>query len=125
MPNLCSFAPGFYHHQPIFLFPGTSDPGPESGPERGPERFYYDKASHTGAYKRKLEKKSGYAVDANDEPYGYNDLSELIDRDHVQVRFFCSQTGVTFCETTKKTLELSLTLALIAGVGRNLLLVQA
>jgi len=47
---------------------------------KGPERFFYDKASYTGTHKH-----GGPSVMGNGLPkQGYEDLSELVRRDHVQ-----------------------------------------
>ncbi|CAE7035867.1 TPPP3 [Symbiodinium natans] len=47
---------------------------------KGPERFFYDKASYTGTHKH-----GGPSVHGNGLPkQGYEDLSELVRRDHVQ-----------------------------------------
>ncbi|CAE7434652.1 TPPP3 [Symbiodinium pilosum] len=47
---------------------------------KGPERFFYDKASYTGTHKH-----GGPSVTGNGLPkQGYEDLSELVRRDHVQ-----------------------------------------
>merc|ERR1712232_364283 len=47
----------------------------------GPERFYYDKSTYTGTHKNGGPQIKGSGVGKAD---GYNDLSSLVVRSHVQ-----------------------------------------